>query len=142
MSSITGRMKTRPQRARAAEDPYQSASSEEDQATDDVTSPSAPNTNNNKDRSTHHNSDVSSNDPHGQPQDKLKPKILDPIKEANLQQLESKIQEMEMAKKSLPAMSSALENIQDILTLMKTTANVRTPVLDTQPREDVSDTSD
>ena len=35
-----------------------------------------------------------------------------------------------------------MENIQDSIAVMKTTANIPTSNLDTQPREDVSDTSD
>ena len=49
---------------------------------------------------------------------------------------------MEVATKSLPEMNSTLEIIQDILSLMHTTANIPTPNLDNQPRKDVSDTSD
>ena len=111
-------MKTRSQSARAPEDPYQSPSSEDDQITDEAASPSAPNPNNDNNESTHNNSDASSNDRHVQPQAKVNPKILDPIKEDKLQQLESKLQELDIATKSLPAMSSALENIQDSLALM------------------------
>ena len=39
-------------------------------------------------------------------------------------------------------MSSGLKNTQDSLALMQTTANLPTPNLDTQPRNDVSDKSD
>ena len=69
-------------------------------------------------------------------------KILDPIKEDKIQRLESKFQEMEIATKSLPAMSSALENIQDSLALMQTTNNLPTQNMDTKPKKDVLDTSE
>ena len=115
MSSITGRMKTRPQRARAPEDPYQSPSSKHDQVTDDATSPSGPNPINHNDGSTHNNRDASSNDPNVQPQAKVNPKILDPIKEDKLQELESKLQEMEMATKSLPTKRTSLEKFETAL---------------------------
>ena len=141
-SNMETRTKTRPQRARAPEDPYQSPSSGDDQVRDDAASPYALKPDNNDDGSTHHNSDASSKDSPVQPQAKANQKTLDPIKEDKIQQLESKLQEMEVATKSLPAMSSALENIQDSLALMQTTANLPTPNLDTQPRKDVSDTSD
>ena len=48
---------------------------------------------------------------------------------------------MEIATKSLSEMSLALENMEDSLALMPNTANIPTPNLDTQPHEDVSDTS-
>ena len=68
--------------------------------------------------------------------------IRDRIKEDKIERLESKLQEMEVETESLPAMSSAFQNIQDSLALMQTTANIPTPNLDTQPRKDVSDSSD
>ena len=105
-------------------------------------SPSAPNPDRDDKWSMHHNSDASSEYSSVQPQAKENPKILDPIKEDKIQRSESKLKEMEVATKSLPAMSSALENIQDSLAVMQTTANFPTPNLDTQPRRDVSDTSD
>ena len=87
------------------------------------------------------NSDESSNDQTDNPQTSVNPMILDSIKEEKLHQLESKLKDMEMATKSLPEMSSALKNITDSLALIKTTANIPTPNLGTQPHEDVSDTS-
>ena len=87
-------MKTRPQRARAPEDPYQSPSFGDDQVTDDAASPSAPKPDNDDDESTHHNSDASSNHSLVQHQAKVKSKTLDPIKEDKIQRLESKLQEM------------------------------------------------
>ena len=135
-------MKKRHQRARPPEEPYQSPSSEDDQVTDDATSPLAPNPKNNNEVSTQNKSDTSSNDPNDNPQAKVNPKILDPTKEYELQQLESKLKDMEMETESLPVMSSVLENIQKILALMQTTSNIPTPNLDTQPHKYVSDTSD
>ena len=126
----------------APEDPYKSPSSGIDQVTGEAASPSAPNPKNDNEGSTYNNSDASSNDPKDHPQAKVNPKIIDPIKEDKLQQLESKIQEMEMPTKSTPEMSSAFENIQDSLAFMQTTAEIQTPNLDNQTRKDVSDRSD
>ena len=98
-------MNTRPQRGREPADFYQSPSSGNDQVTDDAASPSAPNPNNDDHGSRHHNSDASSKDSLVQLQAKVNPKILDPNKEDKMQRLESKLQEMEVGTKSLPAMS-------------------------------------
>ena len=143
ISSISARMKKRPQRARSSEYPYQSPSSEDDQVTNDGASPHTPHPDNNNEGNTQDNSDVSFNDRTYNPQAKVNPKTLhpiDPIKEDILYQLDSNLKEMEMAKKSLPAMSSALENTQYSLALMQTTTNIPAPNLDTHPHEDVSDT--
>ena len=86
---------------------------------DNAASPSAPNSENNDDGSTHHNSDASSKDSPVKPQAKVNPKLLYPIKEDKIKRVESKLKEMEVATKSLPAMSSALETSKIVLPLCR-----------------------